>query len=434
MLCFWGNDIHKYDKLTYTYDTAGNILSKSTYDVTSGAVVTPTDVKQYKYANSGWKDRLVNYDGHGIAYDMVGNPWSYCGHTLEWSRIRLLTKWDDIEIDYNASGIRTRKGDTYYELDGDTIISETTCGDTIRYYYGNGGIVGFRYNGSRYYYEKNLQSDIVGIYDANGNKVGAYVYDAWGNTTITTNVGGIATVNPFRYRSYYYDSDLGLYYLKTRYYDAAIGRFINADSLNYLGANRDLAAYNLFAYCSDNPVNKIDSNGTSWKEFGETIANGAKKLVSAFLYSIEAEFGVGLGIGRTFEAGQYELSVSAYSNGYTFGLDDGYTYTANKGHLGADFSIANIISLGLATSYTHRYETGSVRVNDGHTAFTLPWELYDCEETEISNVPGISLNGIFESSSPSDLTISVGGSAHLIIGYNCSIGINISEFIKLLLE
>jgi len=249
---------------TYKYDAGGNILSKSTYAVTSGAVVTPTDVKLYKYASTGWKDKLVNYDGVGISYDMMGNPWSYRGHNLKWSRIRLLTKWDDIEMEYNASGMRTRKGDTYYELDGSTIISETTNGNTIRYYYGNGGVVGFRYDGDRYYYEKNLQGDIIAIYDESGNKVGAYIYDAWGNCTIKNDVADarIGEVNPFRYRGYYFDSDLGLYYLKSRYYDPQVARFINADGINYLGANGDICAFNLFAYCSDNPVNMVDSTGT----------------------------------------------------------------------------------------------------------------------------------------------------------------------------
>ena len=248
---------------TYKYDAAGNILSKSTYDVTSGAVVTPNDVKLYRYASTGWKDKLIVYDGQVVAYDTMGNPWSYRGHTLEWSRIRLLTKWDDIEIEYNASGIRTRKGNTYYELDGSTIISETTYGSTIRYYYGNGGIVGFRYNGNRYYYEKNLMGDIIGIYDESGSKVAGYIYDAWGNCTVQTygNDARIGEVNPFRYRGYYYDSDIGLYYLKSRYYDAKVGRFINADGIEYLGANGDLAAYNLFAYCSDNPIAFIDESG-----------------------------------------------------------------------------------------------------------------------------------------------------------------------------
>ena len=77
-------------------------------------------------------------------------------------------------------------------------------------------------------------------------------------------MGGIASVNPFRYRGYYWDSELTLYYLKTRYYDPSIGRFINADSIKFLGANRDFCAYNLFAYCGNNPVNRIDLTGYLW--------------------------------------------------------------------------------------------------------------------------------------------------------------------------
>jgi len=219
---------------------------------------------------------------------MMGNPWSYRGHTLEWSRIRLLTKWDDIEMEYNASGMRTRKGDTYYELDGNNIISETTNGNTIRYYYGNGGIVGFRYNGNRYYYEKNLQGDIIGIYDEDANKLCEYVYDAWGNCSIENDISGvrIGEINSFRYRGYYYDSDIGLYYLKSRYYDPQVARFINADGLNYLGANGDLGAYNLFAYCSCNPVGYIDNVGHSTVVIA--LSGAAFGLWLLSIYSIEA--------------------------------------------------------------------------------------------------------------------------------------------------
>ena len=131
-------------------------------------------------------------------------------------------------------------------------------------------VYNYRYNeldGSiiRYYYEKNLMGDIIGIYDENGSKVAGYIYDAWGNCTVQTygTDARIGEVNPFRYRGYYYDSDIGLYYLKSRYYDAKVGRFINADGIEYLGANGDLAAYNLFAYCSDSPTNYTDSTGNT---------------------------------------------------------------------------------------------------------------------------------------------------------------------------
>ena len=49
-------------------------------------------------------------------------------------------------------------------------------------------------------------------YDSH-NRMAEYVYDAWGNHTITTDIGGIGTLNPFRYRGYYFDTETGLYYL-----------------------------------------------------------------------------------------------------------------------------------------------------------------------------------------------------------------------------
>ena len=69
----------------------------------------------------------------------------------------------------------------------------------------------------------------------------------------------MANVNPIRYRSYYYDAETGFYYLQSRYYDPETGRFINADGI--LGANQDVLSYNLFAYCSNNPISRADPTG-----------------------------------------------------------------------------------------------------------------------------------------------------------------------------
>ena len=80
--------------------------------------------------------------------------------------------------------------------------------------------------------------------------------------------------NHLLYRGYYYDFELyyrdeftgglGLYYLGSRYYDANIGRFISPDDISYLGANGDLNAYNLYAYCGNNPVMRVDYGGEFW--------------------------------------------------------------------------------------------------------------------------------------------------------------------------
>ena len=110
--------------------------------------------------------------------------------------------------------------------------------DTM-YFYDITGVCGFRLNGfgigdNRYYYIKNLQGDIIKIVGEDGTVYGEYSYDAWGNCTIVTDKSGIAPLNPFRYRGYYYDAETGLYYLQTRYYDPTIGRFISPDSVDYL--------------------------------------------------------------------------------------------------------------------------------------------------------------------------------------------------------
>ena len=79
-------------------------------------------------------------------------------------------------------------------------------------------------------------------------------------------LGYIANNNPFRYRGYYYDQETGFYYLNARYYDPQIKRFISPDTFDNLGANGDLNAFNLYAYCSNNPVMYVDPTGeiASW--------------------------------------------------------------------------------------------------------------------------------------------------------------------------
>ena len=117
-----------------------------------------------------------------------------------------------------------------------------------------------------FWFEKNLQGDIVAVYDNSGTKVVTYMYnDAWGNHIVSYSNGGGSTgaqYNPFRYRGYYYDTDLGMYYLQSRYYDAKICRFINADG--YVSTGQGLTGYNMFAYCGNNPVNRIDPMGNAW--------------------------------------------------------------------------------------------------------------------------------------------------------------------------
>ena len=87
--------------------------------------------------------------------------------------------------------------------------------------------------------------------------------DACGNpiSTDESSDSEVGEINPFRYKSYYYDSETRLYYLRSRSYDPAVGRFLNADSTDYLGATGTVLSFNLFAYCENNCVGYFDENG-----------------------------------------------------------------------------------------------------------------------------------------------------------------------------
>ena len=109
---------------------------------------------------------------------------------------------------------------------------------------------------------------MIAITDDAGATVARYAYDAWGKCTIVSDNSGvdIATINPFRYRSYYYDEETKLYYLQSRYYDPTVGRFINADDTSTLSTSSSTKGHNLFCYCDNNPVNNKDASGNIlWK-------------------------------------------------------------------------------------------------------------------------------------------------------------------------
>jgi len=132
----------------------------------------------------------------------------------------------------------------------------------MHYFYDDTGVAGFEYNGVDYYFLKNLQGDIIEILNSNGQSVVQYAYDAWGKVISVTGAmkDSVGQYNPFRYRGYYYDTETGLYYLNSRYYDPEVCRFVNADGI--IGANGGIQGFNLFAYCNNNPVMYMDAFGT----------------------------------------------------------------------------------------------------------------------------------------------------------------------------
>ncbi len=120
---------------------------------------------------------------------------------------------------------------------------------------------------------------MVYSYSFNGaTKLASYGYDAWGNVVSVTDTSttGIASINPIRYRGYYYDTDLDLYYLQSRYFNPKIGRFLNADG--YISTGQGVLGHNMFAYCQSNPVNRIDTSGNSWADIKNWFSEQCNKL------------------------------------------------------------------------------------------------------------------------------------------------------------
>lgn len=190
---------------------------------------------------------------------------------MTWEKGRQLKSFDSNTYTYNANGIRTSKtinGITHkYILDGTKILSETWDDNTLVPMYDNeDSVCGIVYRNIPYYFLKNQQGDVISISCyVNGvfQVVARYSYDAWGVCDIVSDTSGrdIANINPFRYRGYYYDREIGLYYLQSRYYDANVGRFINGDDCEVILIENVILGKNIFCYCCNCSINNYDYDG-----------------------------------------------------------------------------------------------------------------------------------------------------------------------------
>ena len=188
----------------------------------------------------------------------------------------------DWVMQYNTSGIRTKRVSeekTYnYIYAGDKLMRMTVGNDTLDFSYDANGVpLTMTYNGTVYYYITNLQGDVISLELADGGSGAQYAYDAWGN--ILAMSGTLAELNPLRYRGYVYDQETGFYYLNSRYYDPAVGRFISAD--DYPTTGQGLIGNNMFAYCGNNPVSRQDDGGEFWNiVIGAGVGAAVSGLIS----------------------------------------------------------------------------------------------------------------------------------------------------------
>ncbi|MEI3527372.1 MAG: RHS repeat-associated core domain-containing protein [Bacilli bacterium] len=225
-------------------------------------------IKEFKYENS-YKGNPTTIVKDGVSQNLV------------WEG-RKLKQIGNTSFVYNEEGIRIKKaGSNFvenYTLEGNRIIklhrdSEGGSYDMYFNYDEQGELVGLSCEGKEYFYIRDITGNITKIVDEDGRCVVKYDYDAWGNFKKTIYIDNyVSHSNPFVYKGYFFDSETGWYYLKSRYYDPSIRRFISADNYNYLDSE-SLNGINLYSYCGNNPILGYDPEGTwSWGKFWGVVA------------------------------------------------------------------------------------------------------------------------------------------------------------------
>jgi len=305
--------------ICYTYDVGGNMVRRDEYRYTENPVITeaPRKSDTFEYQTGGWRDQLRFYNGQAITYDAMGNPIQYRGMQMEWEQGHQLKHITGVGLDmycrYNDSGKRIRKTvngvTTDFYLDGSAILMQTSSdGSRIDFFYDDkGNVFAMKYQNEMYFYRKNLFGDILGILDSHGTELVKYEYNSWGKLLNLTDYSsnGLGRRNPFRFKGYYYDEELGMYYLNSRYYDPEVGRFISPDTTDILEVQDDLYDKNLYAYCDNNPVMRIDSSGAVWHLAVGAVVGVATQFV--------ADVGIGLATGSSFGEVISSLSLVDYA-------------------------------------------------------------------------------------------------------------------------
>ena len=218
-------------------------------------------------------------------------------------------------------------------------------------YDGSGQLMAIRYKGADYYYIRDGLMCITGLVDANGGAVVNYRYDSWGKLiSITGSMAGtLGKDNPYRYKGYYYDDETGMYYLKSRYYQPEICRFISADV--YIATELNMNGSNMYNYCKNNPVMLIDSDG----DFAILA------VVGAFL----AENGAAMFVGAVVNVATTAITAGILGEKYT--LKDA-VMAAVTGAVGAS-GPAGPLAAGLISGFV-TYACSKEQGESGKTSLT----------------------------------------------------------------
>ena len=238
-------DTEKNDVVIYKNDKNGNQLA------TVNRSEIPTEAKDTSY---------IDVDvtlGDNQLNDNVVNHYNALNQLTE-----TLTKNYKVSFTYDAEGLRTGKtvnGEkTIYVWDGEQVVMELSKGGAVqkRYIRGNDLVYADKgENTEKTYYVTDMHGNVVQLLDESGNVTKTYEYDSFGNEVKPEK----KDENPYRYCGEYYDKETEEVYLRARYYEPGVGRFITRDT--YTGESDEPLSLHLYTYCENDGVNMVDPSG-----------------------------------------------------------------------------------------------------------------------------------------------------------------------------
>ncbi|MFF2889045.1 polymorphic toxin-type HINT domain-containing protein [Paenibacillus sp. NPDC057967] len=283
------NGTNQLNKYIYSYDVNGNInkrvekvLNKPeetytfTYDSMNRLQTSSLFNESYTYDGRGNRLTLSSNSG---AYIPAGNV-SYEYDSLD-RLVNSLKNGTYVEYKYDGDGLLVERKEnnvtTRYYYSGQLLVSEgivqsnNTVKEKASYLQVNGPLMREDGSDNKYYYMKNGHGDVVELRLATGAAQNSYQYDIWGNT-----IQAIEPVsNPFRYSGELWDNSARLQYLRARWYDPSLGRFINEDT--YKGEINNPITLNLYTYVYNNPLIYTDPSGhcgvKSWVDAGDCVVD-----------------------------------------------------------------------------------------------------------------------------------------------------------------
>jgi RHS repeat-associated protein len=275
---------------SYFHDDNGNITSRTqngvnntyTYDELDRILTNSDGVETYTYDKNGNRQTLTTNQKPSL------NNSIYTFN--EWNQLTQVKKGANVvgEYKYNGDGQLVEKKQngviTRYYYDGDQVIAEgkvTSTGVELiaRYLRGHDTSLVYREDSTnkKGYYIHNGHGDVVALRNEVGNSLNSYTYDIWGNSKTTSET----MPNPFRYSGELWDSATNLQYLRARWYDPSIGRFISEDTFE--GDYKNPLSLNLYTYVENNPLSYNDPTGNSKKNIQQLKDAGLTSSVSGAL-------------------------------------------------------------------------------------------------------------------------------------------------------